>query len=234
MLIHAATRYPDVITSELWHFTLEYSAYLWNITPKLQQLSPEEVFYRAKMDYYELHQAHVWGCPTYTLNYCFQNGQKLPKWELRARRGIFLGISKRHSSNVPQVLHLSTGAISPQYHVVFDDYFQTVSSTEVDVPQSWENLFTYSTQHWFEEEDFNEEVADWLDVSLENRMKISENKRAQYRASMGVNPPNPELKRAQYRATPTIAEKIQTPRWRNDGLFLGVTRAQYWAIQSLL
>ena len=88
------------------------------------------------MDYNELHQAHVWGCPTYTLNYHLQNGQKLPKWEPCARRGVFLGIFKKHSSMVLQVLHLSTGAISPQYHVVFGDYFQTVSSTEVDVPQS--------------------------------------------------------------------------------------------------
>ncbi len=144
LLIHAAMRYPDVITSELWPFALEYSAYLWNITPKLQQLSPEEVFYGSKTDYYELRNAHVWGCPTYTLNYRLQNGQKIPKWEPRARRGVFLGISKQHSSNVPQVLHLSTGAILPQYHIVFDDFFQTVSSTEVDVPQSWENLFNYS------------------------------------------------------------------------------------------
>ena len=67
MLIHATMKYPDVITSELWPFALEYSAYLWNITPKLQH-PPEEVFYRAKMDYYELHQAHVWGYPTYALN----------------------------------------------------------------------------------------------------------------------------------------------------------------------
>ena len=68
MLIHTTMRYPDVITLELWPFALEYSAYLWNITPKLQQLSPEEVFYRAKMYYYELRHAHMRGCPTYTLN----------------------------------------------------------------------------------------------------------------------------------------------------------------------
>ena len=56
--------------------------------------------------------------------YLLQNGQKLPKWEPCAQCGVLLGISKQHSSNIPQVLHLSTGAISPQYHVVFDNYFQ--------------------------------------------------------------------------------------------------------------
>ena len=124
-----------------------------NITPKLQQLSPEEVFYRVKMDYNELRQARAWGCPTYTLKCHLQNGHKLPKWEPHAWCGIFLGISKQHSSKAPQVLHLSTGAISLQYHVVFDDYFQTVLLTEVNIPQSWENLFTYLSQHWFDDKD---------------------------------------------------------------------------------
>ena len=118
------------------------------------------------------------GMRTYTVTYRLPNEWKLPKWEPRARRGVFLGISKRHSSKVPQVLNLSTGAISPQYHIVYDNYFQMVLSTEVDVPQSWENLFTYSSQHWFEEKDLDEEVADRLDVSLENRIKISENKKS--------------------------------------------------------
>ena len=45
MFILAAVRYPDVISSELWPFALEYSAYLWNITSKLRQLSQEEIFY---------------------------------------------------------------------------------------------------------------------------------------------------------------------------------------------
>ena len=136
------------------------------------------------------------GCPTYTLNYCLQNGQKLHKWEPRARRSVFLSISKRHSLNVLQVLHLSTGAISPQYHVVFDDYFQTMSSTEVDVPQSWENLFTYSTQRWFEEDVFNEEVANRLDVLLENCMKISENKKSSVQSQHGSKPTKSGVKKS--------------------------------------
>ena len=139
-------------------------------------------YYGAKKDYLdELRNAHVWGCPTYTITNRLQNGQKIPKWEPRARRGIFLGISKQHSSNVPQVLHLSTGAIMPQY-----DYFQTVSSTEVDVPQSWENLFNYSSQRWFEEDDLDEDVAEKLDASLENR--VSEDKKSSVKSQIGSKP----------------------------------------------
>ena len=41
------------------------------------------------------------------------------------------------SSDVPLALNLQTGHISPQFHVVFDDDFSTVSSlgTDDDIPE---------------------------------------------------------------------------------------------------
>jgi hypothetical protein len=41
---------------------------------------------------------------------------------------MFLGFSSEHSSLVPLVLNLRTGHVSPQYHVIFDDNFETVPS----------------------------------------------------------------------------------------------------------
>lgn len=41
---------------------------------------------------------------------------------------MFLGFSPVHSSLVPLVLNIETGRITPQYHVVFDDRFETVPS----------------------------------------------------------------------------------------------------------
>ena len=65
---------------------------------------------------------------------------------------MYLGVSAAHSSNVPLVLTIKTGSITPQYHVVFDDCFSTVTS-EAGEPEVWENLFSYSNQSWdqFEE-----------------------------------------------------------------------------------
>ena len=40
--------------------------------------------------------------------------------------GQFLGYSDEHSLLVATVCHLTTGHVSPQYHVVFDDLFHTV------------------------------------------------------------------------------------------------------------
>jgi hypothetical protein len=47
-----------------------------------------------------------------------------------------------HSSEVPLVLNLQTGSITPQYHVVFDDHFSTVTSVEreTDPPEHWADL----------------------------------------------------------------------------------------------
>ena len=56
-----------------------------------------------------------------------------PEWEPRARTGVYLGHSPAHAGNVASVLNLTTGNVSPQYHVVFDNEFTTV-----DYPESEE------------------------------------------------------------------------------------------------
>jgi hypothetical protein len=53
-----------------------------------------------------------------------------------------MGFSALHSSEVPLVLNLQTGSITPQYHIVFDDHFSTVSSVEREInpPDHWADL----------------------------------------------------------------------------------------------
>eukprot|EP00978_Attheya_sp_CCMP212_P035308 scaffold152839_cov109-Attheya_sp.AAC.1 len=69
---------------------------------------------------------HTFGCPTYALNNKLQGGKSIPKWQERARVGIYLGLSPQHSRSVALVLSLTTGLVSPQFHVEFDDLFETV------------------------------------------------------------------------------------------------------------
>ena len=45
-----------------------------------------------------------------------------------------MGLSPDHASTVPLVLNLGTGAITPQFHVVFDDWFTTVTTSINDLP----------------------------------------------------------------------------------------------------
>ena len=52
----------------------------------------------------------------------------MPRWDERIRVGAYLGRSKNHASNVALVLNLQHGHVNPQFHVAFDDNFETADS----------------------------------------------------------------------------------------------------------
>ena len=54
-----------------------------------------------------------------------------------------VGFSQAHSFLVPLILNVTTGKISPQYHVVFFDKFATVNSlpTEDSLDNQWACMF---------------------------------------------------------------------------------------------
>jgi Reverse transcriptase (RNA-dependent DNA polymerase) len=62
---------------------------------------------------------------------------KISKWLERARIGIYLGKSPRHARSVALVLNPQTGNVSPQYHVKFDDTFETVRGIVDDNHATW-------------------------------------------------------------------------------------------------
>ena len=140
MLLHAAIRWPDVADASLWPMVLEYAAYVYNHMPHDNSgIAPIDIWTRTTWPREQLRNLHVWGCPAYVLDPKLQGGNKLPKWQPRSRRGIFVGLSRMHSSSVGQILNLRTGTISPQFHVVYDDWFSTVMSNE-EMPSNWEDL----------------------------------------------------------------------------------------------
>jgi hypothetical protein len=57
-----------------------------------------------------------------------------------SRRGIYLGVSKIHSSTVHLILNPETGVISPQYHCIFDDSFSRVWFDGNFDTNLWNNL----------------------------------------------------------------------------------------------
>ena len=70
----------------------------------------------------------------------------IPKWDLRARVGIYLGHSPCHAGSVALVFNLKTLRISPQFHLVFDDKFATVPfMRNGEIPPHWEALVKSST-----------------------------------------------------------------------------------------
>jgi hypothetical protein len=70
--------------------------------------------------------AKVFGCPVYILNPGTQGGKKIPKWEPCSHRSQFLGFFTHHSSSVALVGNLHTESITPQYHLVTTQHFETI------------------------------------------------------------------------------------------------------------
>jgi hypothetical protein len=87
---------------------------------------------------------HTFGCPAYVLDKAMQGGFKAGKWNSRARMAVFLGPSPNHARSVGLVLSLTTGLVSPQYHVKYDDTFETLRT--VNVPKSlWQSLAGFAS-----------------------------------------------------------------------------------------
>ena len=163
LMLHAIIHWPIEADPSLWPFAVDHAVYLWNHLPGRDlRLAPDELFSGGKFPSYGfLNSAHVWGCPIYVLDPKLQDGRKLPKWTKRARRGQYLGISPEHSSTVARVRHLTTGNISPQFHVVFDDLFSTVPAAEtgpdsVDTScfdsHSWSKLVQFGLERFLLDE----------------------------------------------------------------------------------
>ena len=79
---------------------------------------------------------------------------------------MFVGFSQVHSSLVPLVLNVTTGKISPQYHVVFNDKFATVNSlpTEDSLKNQWARIFKLGGEFYLDIEyndDGNIKTSDW-------------------------------------------------------------------------
>jgi hypothetical protein len=146
-ILHAAAHWPNGIDSSLWPMAVSQAVHIYNHTPNEHGICPADIFHGSLVPRHRILDFHTWGCPVFVLDPQLQSGQKLPRWQPRSRQGIFMGLSSIHSSEVPLVLNLSTGSITPQFHVVFDDSFSTVPSLqrENDPPSFWNDLCLENT-----------------------------------------------------------------------------------------
>ena len=72
---------------------------------------------------------HTFGCPVLVLHHQLHNNKTLPKFDPRTQCGVFLGWSKEHARSVALVLNPKTDHISMQYHVIFDNNFESIPIT---------------------------------------------------------------------------------------------------------
>ena len=124
VMVHSSLHWTDRGSDDilLWPFAVKHAVWLYNHVPNhFSRLTRLELLTKSKADHRDLLRSHVWGCPAIVLDPKPQNDQKLPTWNRCARVGQLLGYSDEHSSLLANVQHLSTGHVSPQLHVAFDE-----------------------------------------------------------------------------------------------------------------
>ena len=113
---------------------------------KGKELSPLELFSGVQVAP-KLHHFHVFGCPTYMLDTTLQSGQGAHKWKQHSRLGVYLGPSPNHTRSATVILNPQTSHVSPQFHIKFYDFFETVQdkSTDLDAPDpEWKYLSSFA------------------------------------------------------------------------------------------
>ena len=134
----------------LWPFAIGDAFYMNNhLSSSTMRISPTKHFTSTMfLNYNHFTQAHTFGCPVHDLDPRLQDSKKVPKWSMRSRRRIYLGVSKHYSSTVNLVLNPETGIISPQYHCVFDDTFSIIWSDGQFDPLIWNYLVQQINRHF--------------------------------------------------------------------------------------
>ena len=188
MLHHNALHWSDVCDTALWPLAVLHAVWIINHIPREDTgLSPAELFTKQKQPATKLQDLHVWGCPAYVLDKSIADGHKLPRWQPRSSRCMYVGVSPKHSSVAARVLNLSTGKITTQYHVIFDDDFQTVEANVNDLPdfdsEEWYNTFGATKWQYVDDDQEplgNDHHGDYPDVMeravLDHREEVRERK----------------------------------------------------------
>jgi hypothetical protein len=166
-MLHAAFHWHEHANIKLWPQAIDYAIWVFNRLPSATHgLSPNELWSGSRSSGHDLRRTHPFGCPVFVLDPSLQDGKKIPKWDTRARRGMFVGFSPHHSSLVPLVLNIATGKITPQFHVIFDDKFHTVMSlpTGTTLRDEWLNILAFGNDCFLDVEPLHNDDAPHRDL----------------------------------------------------------------------
>ena len=148
-MLYAMNKWKRMVLICLWPYAMRPANAVTSTTPrKGEDQSPLECFSGVNITP-KLRHFHGFGCPTYILDNALQSGQGSPKWKRHSRLGVYLGPSPSHARSVALVLNPRNGHVSPQFHVKFDDFFETVrdKSTDMDTPDpDWKYLSGFAVK----------------------------------------------------------------------------------------
>ena len=150
LLLHGMQMWPTMIDSMFWPFSMKAVAERHNkMQIDVMVQTPESILHNVQIEDIPVKSYHTLFCSTYVLDARLQSsgGAGPPKWEPRSRIGVYLRHSSFHAGNVALVWNPTTGRVSPQYHVVFDNDYMTVPYMEAGtLPPNWEDLIEHSCE----------------------------------------------------------------------------------------
>jgi hypothetical protein len=202
LLLHAMAHWPGVVTEEFWPFAIRHACTFHNASIRQgYHRSPHHLFTGAPAPW-KMDDFRVFGCPVFVLDKRLQDGDNLQKWKARSWLGIYIGHSLQHVGNVPVIYNPITTHISPQFHVVFDDSFTTVSTQNAPLSDSFYQSL-YDKSQWLYKDnfattqDFHTFNSYWSDPPLNK--PILKRPYKKQRISTGTHQPSPEI------ATPIVS-----------------------------
>ena len=163
-MLNGKHMWPNMIDEMFWLFAIKaVSERLNSLQVDITGQTPESILNGVEIEDIPVKSYHTLFCPTYVLDARLQSsgGADPPKWEPRSRIVVYLVHSPFHSGNLALVCNPTTGRVSPQYHVVFDDEFTTVPYMEAGtLPPNWKELIEHSSEMAITEDVFKADT--WL------------------------------------------------------------------------
>ena len=216
---HQALHWSEVSDAALWPAAVLHSVWLVNHIPRMDTgISPYELFTRQKQSPTHLQDLHVWGCPAYVLDPAISNGHKLPRWQPRSSRSVYVGVSRQHSSVAAQVLNLDTGKITTQYHVMFDDWFQTVSARPEDLPDfdhpDWYETFGATEWQYIPDDEHDVPVPGSTDYkpAPQEQQQLQQREQIKIKHRVTTGPSYGDLTTEETPTTPRPSHQAQDPQ----------------------
>jgi hypothetical protein len=136
MLNRAISKWDKTLTAKLLNFAIQHVSTIFNTTKQRSwnyEVSPWEQFTgeKSKLDQNDMHPLF---CPVYVLDRRMQEGTSPPKWTKCTTQKVYV---------VPMVWDPKTKLVSPQFHVMFDDNFDTVQGPDpnIKITDTMDHLF---------------------------------------------------------------------------------------------
>ena len=142
ILLHGMAYWPGTVTEGMWPFAVRHAVNFHNSSVwRNRQASPYKLFTGQDAPW-KLNDFRTFGCPVFVLDKKLQDGDSVKKWRARGWKGIYVGQSMVHASNVPLVYNIATTHVTPQFHLVFDEGFTTVTGQPIqDKDKFYEDLY---------------------------------------------------------------------------------------------